>query len=65
MFGVMMITNRILIWIFLLFILVLGVKTTFGQDPVFTQFYSNPTYSNPTFVGSRVCIRIALNYRNE
>ncbi len=42
-----------------------GDKTTFGQDPIFTQFYSNPIYLNPAFAGSRVCPRFALNYRNE
>ena len=57
--------NRILIWVLLLFIIVGGNKTTFGQDPIFTQFYANPMYLNPAFAGSRVCPRVALNYRNE
>ena len=61
----MMKTNRKLNWFFLLFIIVGGNKTTFGQDPIFTQFYSNPMYLNPAFAGSRVCPRFALNYRNE
>jgi len=57
--------NRILIWFLLLFIIVGGNQTTFGQDPIFTMFYSNPMYLNPGFAGSRVCPRFALNYRNE
>ncbi len=58
-------TNGMLIWVLLLFILVAGNKTIIGQDPIFTQFYSNPIYLNPAFAGSRVCPRFALNYRNE
>jgi type IX secretion system PorP/SprF family membrane protein len=58
-------TSRILIWFLLLFFIVGGNKTIFGQDPIFTQFYSNPMYLNPAFAGSRVCPRFALNYRNE
>ena len=58
-------TNGILIWVLLLFIMVGGNKTIIGQDPIFTQFYSNPMYLNPAFAGSRVCPRFALNYRNE
>jgi type IX secretion system PorP/SprF family membrane protein len=65
MFRVMMKTNRILIWILWLLMMAGGDKTTFGQDPIFTQFYSNPIYLNPAFAGSRVCPRFALNYRNE
>lgn len=57
--------NRISIWVLLLFFLTLVNKTTFGQDPIFTQFYSNPVYLNPAFAGSRVCPRVTLNYRNE
>lgn len=58
-------TNGVLIWVLLLFILVGGNNKVVGQDPIFTQFYSNPMYLNPAFAGSRVCPRFALNYRNE
>ena len=37
----------------------------FGQDPTFTQFYSNPIYLNPALAGSIGCPRVAMNYRNE
>ena len=43
----------------------LGAKTSFGQDPEFTQFYSNPLYLNPAFAGSKVCPRVAINHRNQ
>ncbi len=45
--------------------LLLGGKTSFGQDPEFTQFYSNPLYLNPAFAGSKVCPRVAVNHRNQ
>lgn len=37
----------------------------YGQDPEFTQFYSNPIYLNPAFAGSRLCPRFVMNHRNE
>ena len=45
--------------------MLLGAKTSFGQDPEFTQFYSNPLYLNPAFAGSKVCPRVAVNHRNQ
>lgn len=40
-------------------------SSVFGQDPEFTQFYSNPLYLNPAFAGSRICPRFVMNHRNE
>ena len=37
----------------------------FAQDPIFTQFYSNPVYLNPAFAGSNKCPRIVSNFRNQ
>ena len=37
----------------------------FAQDPIFTQFYSNPVYLNPAFSGTHHCPRIVSNYRNQ
>jgi len=45
--------------------LLLMAKLSFGQDPEFTQFYSNPLYLNPAFAGSKVCPRVAINHRNQ
>ena len=28
------------------------INQTYGQDPIFTQFYSNPIYLNPAFSGT-------------
>ena len=39
--------------------------SVFGQDPEFTQFYSNPVYLNPAFAGSKICPRFVMNHRNE
>ncbi|MSQ79462.1 MAG: type IX secretion system membrane protein PorP/SprF [Flavobacteriaceae bacterium] len=38
-----------------------------AQDPEFTQFYSNPIYTNPAFAGSGLSCggRFNLNYRNQ
>ncbi len=37
----------------------------FGQDPTFSQFYSNRLYLNPAFAGTAKCPRLTLNYRNQ
>ncbi len=36
-----------------------------GQDPTFSQYYSNPVYYNPAFTGSNPGMRARLNYRNQ
>jgi type IX secretion system PorP/SprF family membrane protein len=37
----------------------------FGQDPGFSQFYSNPLYLNPAFTGTLGVPRINLQYRDQ
>tara|TARA_Y100000589_G_scaffold332277_1_gene391099 strand:+ start:5875 stop:6876 length:1002 start_codon:yes stop_codon:yes gene_type:complete len=48
-------------------LIILLFNSTFvcGQDPQFTQFYSNPVYLNPAFAGSNICPRLVMNYRNQ
>ena len=59
-------TNRYLkIWGTLFAIVLLSEIKIFAQDPIFTQFYSNPVYLNPAFTGSNKCPRIVSNYRNQ
>ncbi len=38
---------------------------SFGQDAIFSQFYSNPLYLNPAFAGVNICPSLHLNYRNH
>jgi type IX secretion system PorP/SprF family membrane protein len=37
----------------------------FGQDPTFSQFFSNRLYLNPAFAGASQCPKLTLNYRNQ
>ncbi len=41
------------------------ITLTFGQDPQFTQFYSNPLYQSPSFTGAIEGYRASLNYRDQ
>ncbi len=54
--------NRITI--LLLTILTCGLKS-YGQDPQFTQFYSNPLYQAPSFAGATSGYRVGINYRDQ
>ncbi len=47
----------------LLFIFIPGFM--FGQDPAFSQFFSNPLYLNPAFTGTSELPRTVINYRNQ
>lgn len=53
------------LYILMLSLSLLALKTAKAQDPEFTQFYANPLYLNPAFAGSNICPRICINYRNE
>jgi len=35
------------------------------QDPIFSQYYSNPLYLNPALAGTDDCSRFMFNYRNQ
>jgi type IX secretion system PorP/SprF family membrane protein len=41
------------------------VLDTFGQDPTFSQFYSNPLYLSPSFAGATEEYRFAMNIRDQ
>jgi type IX secretion system PorP/SprF family membrane protein len=49
---------------FLLLSFIIG-SDIFGQDPTFSQFYSNPLYLSPSFAGATEEYRFAMNYRDQ
>ena len=59
--------NNILKSFLLSFTLVLLGNNAYGQDPAFSQFYSNPLYLNPAFAGAynNGCPTTNLNYRDQ
>lgn len=44
---------------------VAGAFTASGQDAIFSQHFSTPTYLNPAFAGTYECTRLVFNYRNQ
>lgn len=55
-----------LFFIVSLFIIVSNIPIQLSaQDPMFSQFYSNPLYLNPALAGTNECARIMFNYRNQ
>jgi type IX secretion system PorP/SprF family membrane protein len=36
-----------------------------AQDPLFSQFYNNPIYNNPAYIGLNAGIRTRFNYRDQ
>jgi len=44
---------------------ILSVTTSMGQDAVYSQFYANPLYLNPSLAGSTISKRLSANYRNQ
>lgn len=57
--------NKTMKKILILLLMSLGSFVGQAQDPVFTQFYSNPIYLNPAMAGTHGCPRLNLNYRNQ
>lgn len=54
---------RKLLYIIVFFVLELGLS--YGQDPQFSQFYSNPLYLGPSFAGAIDGSRFTTLYRNQ
>jgi type IX secretion system PorP/SprF family membrane protein len=47
-------------------LLLLGaLSVSFGQDPIYSQYYAAPLQINPGFVGSAFAPRIGVHYRNQ
>ena len=49
----------------MLLVLAIQPQRILGQDPSFSQFYSNPLYLNPALAGTGDCSRVLFNYRNQ
>jgi len=49
-----------------LFLMLLsGVSEVKAQDPIFSQFYNNPIYYNPGYIGLNAGMRARVNYRDQ
>jgi type IX secretion system PorP/SprF family membrane protein len=57
------------LWKFFRIVLFLVFSVAFcqlkAQDPIFSQFYNNPIYYNPGYIGLNSGLRARLNYRNQ
>jgi type IX secretion system PorP/SprF family membrane protein len=49
----------------LLLIALLSAGTMKAQDPLFSQFFNNPIYYNPGYIGLNPGIRARFNYRDQ
>ena len=61
----MVLISSVKLQCFIILLTFLWINQTYGQDPIFTQFYSNPIYLNPAFSGTNKCPRFVMNYRNQ
>ncbi|HRW75912.1 MAG: type IX secretion system membrane protein PorP/SprF [Saprospiraceae bacterium] len=52
-------------FLFCLFMVMGFSYNAFGQDPVFSQYYSAPLQTNPAFAGNTNLPRIGVHYRNQ
>ena len=57
--------SSVKLYCFIMLVISFLLNKAYGQDPIFTQFYSNPIYLNPAFSGSNKCPRFVMNYRNQ
>jgi type IX secretion system PorP/SprF family membrane protein len=52
--------------IYLMMLNIFSVTTSMAQDAVvYSQFYANPLYLNPSLAGSAMSKRLSANYRNQ
>jgi len=51
----------------ILLVLIFGVcfSQLKAQDPLFSQFYNNPIYNNPGYIGLNAGVRTRFNYRDQ
>lgn len=61
----MPLNNKLLTAIITILFCIVAKINTFGQDPVFSQYYSAPLQTNPAFAGNTELPRIGLHYRNQ
>jgi len=52
-------------YLIIILLFIFSYNKLLAQDPIFTQFYSNPVYLNPAFTGSNKCPRFVMNYRDQ
>jgi type IX secretion system PorP/SprF family membrane protein len=50
---------------FMILSLVVGFFQLKAQDPLFSQFYNNPIYYNPGYIGLNQGVRTRFNYRDQ
>lgn len=51
-------------WLSGAFLVILSISAH-AQDPIFSQFYNNPIYYNPGYIGLNQGVRTRFNYRNQ
>ena len=49
----------------LLIVWLIGTETLWSQDPIFSQFFNTPLYSNPASLGMDGSITATAAYRNQ
>jgi len=50
---------------FFLVVFLLPFINIVGQEAHYSQFYANPIYLNPAFVGTANCARVSVNFRDQ
>ncbi|NVO19610.1 MAG: PorP/SprF family type IX secretion system membrane protein [Bacteroidetes bacterium] len=58
-------TRRSIVFVALILSAIAGIGTLRAQDPLFSQFYNNPIYYNPAYIGLTPGFRARFNYRDQ